>query len=76
LTPDAVFDLGMGANHPQAEAIVLSCTDMRSVETIARLEQATGKPVVTSNQAMMFEALHQLGLKDAPEGFGALFERL
>ena len=76
LTPDAVFDLGMGADHPQAEAIVLSCTDMRSVEIIARLEQATGKPVVTSNQAMMFEALYLLALKDAPEGFGALFERL
>ena len=62
LTPDAVFDLGMQANSDDAEALVLSCTDMRSVETIARLEAATGKPVITSNQAMMRVALDHLEL--------------
>ncbi len=62
LTPDAVFDLGVQANSDDAEALVLSCTDMRSVETIARLEAATGKPVITSNQAMMRVALDHLEL--------------
>ncbi|MGI9463205.1 MAG: maleate cis-trans isomerase family protein, partial [Aestuariivirgaceae bacterium] len=38
LTPDEVFALGKRADHPDAEAIVLSCTDMRSIETIDRLE--------------------------------------
>ncbi len=75
LTPDAVFDLGLRADSTEAEAIVLSCTDMRSVEVIARLEQAVGKPVVTSNQAMMFQTLHALGIADMPSGYGCLFER-
>lgn len=74
LDPDAVFDLGVKADHPQADAIVLSCTDMRSVETIARLEAAVGKPVVSSNQALVFNALRTLGLADPVPGYGRLLD--
>ncbi|MEP1201849.1 Asp/Glu racemase [Tateyamaria sp.] len=74
LTPDEVFALGLRADHPSAEAIVLSCTEMRSVETIERLEAALGKPVVTSNQAMMFEILEVLGVHDPVPGFGRLLD--
>lgn len=62
LTPDEVFDLACQADHQQAEAIVLSCTDMRSVEAIERIESTLDKAVVTSNQAMMFCLLRELGL--------------
>ena len=61
LTPDEVFDLAMRVNQPEVEVIVLSCTDMRSVEVIDRLEAATGKPVVTSNQAMIYSLCSRLG---------------
>jgi maleate isomerase/arylmalonate decarboxylase len=72
LTPDAVFDLAMRAHSDDADALVLSCTDMRSVEMIARLEVATGKPVITSNQAMMRIVLDYLGLPSSQSGFGRL----
>jgi maleate isomerase len=72
LTPDAVFELGLAADRPDADAIVLSCTDMRSVEIIDRLEQAIGKPVVTSNQAILFTAMQALGMTDPVPGFGRL----
>ncbi len=75
LSPDAVFELGARADHSDAEAIVLSCTDMRSVETIARLEARLGKPVVSSNQAMMFQTLQLLGIEAPVTGFGSLLER-
>lgn len=75
LDPDAVFELGLAADHPQAQAVVLSCTDMRSVECLARLEQAVGKPVISSNQAMLFQALQVLGIAEPIEGFGQLLER-
>ena len=75
LDPQSVFELGLAANHPEADAIVLSCTDMRSVEIITRLEQAVGKPVVTSNQAMAFQALQLAGIGDALSGYGQLLER-
>jgi maleate cis-trans isomerase len=76
LDPDAVYALGLRADHPDAEAIVLSCTEMRSVETLDRLEQKLGKPVVSSNQAMMFETLSALGIPDPVRGFGTLLERV
>ena len=75
LDPEAVYALGLKADHPDADAIVLSCTEMRSVETLDRLEQKLGKPVVSSNQAMMFEALGALNITEPITGFGSLLER-
>ncbi|MCU9849398.1 Asp/Glu racemase [Defluviimonas sp. WL0024] len=76
LTPDEVFDLALRVNQPGVEAIVLSCTDMRSVEAVARIEKETGKPVVTSNQAMIFALCRALGLPRPDGAPGRLFERL
>ncbi|MDD9978746.1 MAG: Asp/Glu racemase [Boseongicola sp.] len=76
LSPDAVFQLGLKADHPEADAIVLSCTDMRSVEIIAQLEKQVGKPVITSNQAMMFQAMQFLGANHSMMGYGSLFQNL
>jgi maleate isomerase len=42
------------------------------VEAIDALEQRTGKPVVTSNQAMIWTALRALGIKRSIGGFGRL----
>lgn len=72
LDPDAVFALGLAADHPKADALVLSCTDMRSVEVISRLEDAIGKPVVTSNQAMVFQSMQLAGLEEPLPGYGKL----
>ena len=74
LTPDQVFELGLRADSSEAEAMVLSCTDMRGLETIERLEDALGKPVICSNQAMMFQALKHAGI-DPGRRIGALMER-
>ncbi|WP_254446510.1 Asp/Glu racemase [Ruegeria sp. HKCCD8929] len=76
LTPDEVFDLSCRADHPQAQAIVLSCTDMRSVEAIDRIEATLGKPVITSNQAMMFCLMRALDLPHHDGLPGHLFDRL
>lgn len=72
LSPDEVFELGRRADSAEAEAIVLSCTDMRSIEVIERLEAALGKPVVSSNQAMLFAACQSLGIDSELAGCGRL----
>ncbi len=77
LTPDRVVELGAEADSDEAEALVLSCTDMRSVEAIEALESRLGKPVITSNQALMFSAARTLNL--APQDVvlkGRLFDCL
>ena len=42
---------------------------------IAALEQALGKPVITSTQATLWHALRLAGIKDGVPGFGRLLER-
>jgi maleate isomerase/arylmalonate decarboxylase len=70
-----VIALARRADCAEAEAIVLSCTDMRAVEAVDRLEALLGKPVVTSNQALAFAACRALGRDPAEIGCGALFTR-
>ncbi|SLN29341.1 Maleate isomerase [Roseovarius albus] len=76
LTPDEVYDLALQADAPEADAIVLSCTDMRSVEAVERIEVTLGKPVVTSNQAMMFCLMQALNLPRHDGLPGRLFDLL
>jgi maleate isomerase len=55
-----------------SEAAFLSCTAVRAVEAIEPIEADIGKPVVTSNQAMLWHALRKLGIAERPQGFGRL----
>ena len=59
-------------DYQGADAIFVSCTAARSINVIEALEQETGRPVITSNQATFWHAL-QLGSVVAPRpGFGSL----
>ena len=63
LTPQDAYDSALKADHPDAEAIVISCTDYRALEAVPAIEKALSKPVITSNQALMFACLKRI---DAP----------
>ena len=63
LTPEDVMVLAREADCEQAEAVVLSCTDMRAAEAAPAIEASLGKPVVTSNRAMMHAALKRIGVR-------------
>ncbi len=60
LTPSEVYELGIRADSDAADALVLSCTDMRAVEVIDFLNKTLGKPVISSNQALMQSAISRL----------------
>jgi maleate isomerase/arylmalonate decarboxylase len=75
LMPNDVYALGLAADHPDAQALVLSCTDMRSAEVIANLEKEVGTPVICSYQAMVFAALQAIRIGEPITGFGQLLER-
>ncbi|MBU2888123.1 maleate cis-trans isomerase family protein [Celeribacter halophilus] len=62
LTPQDAYDMALRVDHPDAEAIVISCTDYRALEAVPAIEAALGKPVITSNQAQMFVCLTRMGL--------------
>ena len=61
-------------DRPEADGIFISCTGMRTSNILARLEEATGKPVVSALQATIWGTLR---LTDAPSelpGLGSLFQ--
>ncbi len=60
LAPRDAFDLGLATDHPEAEAIVIGCTDLRAVEIIGDLGKELGKPVVTSNQSLVSACLARI----------------
>jgi maleate isomerase len=61
LTREEVVDLIARADHPSADAIVLSCTELATFDVISLLEAALGKPLVTATQATRWAALGALG---------------
>ncbi|MDC1288127.1 Asp/Glu racemase [Gammaproteobacteria bacterium] len=76
LTPEDAYRMGVGADHPDAELLLISCTDYRALEAVPALEQSLGKPVVTSNSALMYVCLKRLGLDVSDiEAGGYLFTR-
>lgn len=63
------------ANTADAEAIVVSCTNLPSYDLIAPLEHELGKPIVSANQATMWAVLRQLGLTAVGPGQRLLLTR-
>lgn len=51
----------------------LSCTNTRMIEAIDDLERDLGKPVVNSNQAVLWTCLDKLGIRHVGEKLGRLF---
>lgn len=49
------------ADRPDAEAIVISCTNLPTYDLIAPLEEELGKPVISANQATVWAALRRIG---------------
>jgi len=74
VTPSYWKKFAMEIDHPDADVIFLSCGGVRSLEVVEEIEQATGKPVITSNQAQMWSCLRRAGIMDELEGFGQIFK--
>ncbi len=57
-----------------ADAIFLSCTNIHSPEIVEPLERAISRPVITSNQAVLWYALRACGETDNVACLGRLFQ--
>jgi maleate isomerase len=73
LSPDHAYRVAREANRPEADVVIISCTNFRSLEVIDQLEKDLGKPVVSSNTASMWKLLQLAGVGDKITGAGQLF---
>lgn len=60
VTPQRWLELALENDRPEADGIFLSCTNTTQIEAVAAIEAALGKPVVNSNQAVLWGCLKRL----------------
>jgi maleate isomerase len=70
--PDAILDLALRTWDPQSDGLIAACLNFRSHLVIEALEARTGKPVVTSTQAVLWHLLRLAGVDDPIHGYGRL----
>lgn len=63
----AIRDIGTGPS----DAVFLSCTNLRALDTVQPLETDLAKPIITSNTALAWHLCRQSGLR-AQSGLGQL----
>jgi maleate cis-trans isomerase len=60
ITPRRWYELALENDSPQIDGVFLSCTNTTQIEAVDAIEQALGKPVVNSNQAVLWGCLSRL----------------
>ena len=69
---ERAYRLAREADVPDADAVLLSGTGLPTVGVLDILERDLRKPVVSSNQAMLWRALRLAGVRESVAGFGRL----
>ena len=70
--PDYLEQFAVRLDRTDADALFLSCGALRSLEIVERVERRIGKPVIVSNQAMIWDTFRLAGILDRLEGYGRL----
>ena len=77
-TPAAFWREALAADREhflEADAVLLSCANIRCLESLDSIEAAAGRPIVTSNQAALWFAARTLAAEQALPQFGSLSQR-
>ena len=69
---ERAYELARRADTPEADAVLLSGTGLPTVAVLETLERDLGKPVISSNQASLWQALRMARVREAIAGYGRL----
>ena len=58
--------------NADVDGLLISCAGIQIGTVLAEIEKDFGKPVIASNQAVVWHCLRRLKLDDRPSGYGAL----
>lgn len=70
--PEALVDLARDATAADAQALFISCTALRAAIAVPGIEQAIGRPVVSSNLATAWNCVRLCGDAGERPGLGRL----
>ena len=71
--PEYLFEVLSQMDMKEADALFVSCTALPVLQIIDRLEKKLNKPVLSSNQALIWDTLENIGKNFSINGFGKLF---
>ena len=69
---EEIYRIARKADSPEVDAICILPTNLRTFPILQQLEYDLGKPVVSTNQAILWKALQLAGIKPEIEGYGRL----
>jgi maleate isomerase len=72
VSKETLYHLVREADNPESEAVFISCTNLHTIDIIEKLESDLQKPVISSNQATMWNMLRMAGINDKIGGYGRL----
>jgi maleate isomerase len=72
ISPDYLSEFAQSVDRKSADCFFFSCGAMRSLGIVAELEAKMNKPVVVSNQAMIWDTWRMAGIPDRVTGYGRL----
>jgi maleate isomerase len=75
VAPEYIAEFAASLDRPQADAVFVSCGALRTLDVVQSLEDRLGKPVLCSNQAMIWDCLRLAGIDDRVSGYGTLLAR-
>jgi maleate isomerase len=60
VTPERWAEIALAHDRPDSDGFFLACTNTTQIEAIEAIERVSGKPVVNSNQAVIWAAVNRL----------------
>jgi maleate isomerase len=72
---EKIYGLAREVDTSESEAIFLPCTGWHTIDIIEKLEGDLKKPVISSNQATMWNLLRLANINDKIQGYGQLLSQ-
>ncbi len=72
--PNHLFEVLKKIDLSKSDALFISCTALPVLSLIDDLEKEFEKPVISSNQALIWDSLKQINSNYIVEGYGKLFK--
>jgi len=74
--PRTAYDLVKEVDTAQSDGVFVSCTNLKTIEVIDRLEEELKKPIISSNTATLWAMLRRLKYGKPVTGWGRLLTML
>ena len=73
--PNYILEISSNLEMKNADALFISCTALPVLSILGELEKKLKKPVLSSNQTLIWDTIRSIGYKSPIKGYGKLLEK-